>query len=361
MTESLDDGADTIRPTAASGSAPTPAIAAARTDPRPSPPAVKVAGLIREFGSTRAPIRAVDNLDLSVNTGEIYGFLGPNGAGKTTLVRILTTLLRPTSGSALVAGYDVVRQADAVRRSIGVALQEAAIDPLMTGRELLHMQGALHGLRKAEARERATSLLDRVGLSEAGDRRVGGYSGGMRRRLDLALALVHRPVVLFLDEPTTGLDPTSRAALWREVRSLNDEGTTVFLTTQYLEEAEQLADRVGIIAGGRLVAEGTPKDLKAHVGEPTLHIELTDPQASPRAREALAGLGTLEPPRPDAPTRLALRASAGKGAIAPAVQALQAKGILVESVEVENPSLDDVFAAVTGSTLEGAAAESSAA
>jgi ABC-2 type transport system ATP-binding protein len=209
-----------------------------------SPPclrAVEVAALIRDFGTPRSPIRAVDNLDLTVHTGEIYGFLGPNGAGKTTLVRILTTLLRPTSGSALVAGHDVVREADAVRRSIGVALQEAAIDPLMTGRELLRMQGALHGLRGAPARERATSLLERVGLTDAGDRRVGGYSGGMRRRLDLALALVHRPVVLFLDEPTTGLDPTSRAALWREVRALNDEGTTVFLTTQYLEEAEQLA------------------------------------------------------------------------------------------------------------------------
>jgi len=360
MTERVDDRATTTPPLPASARAPARATALRVRLGSPRQ-AVEVSALIRDFGTPRAPIRAVDNLDLTVHTGEIYGFLGPNGAGKTTLVRILTTLLRPTSGSALVAGHDVVRQADAVRRSIGVALQEAAIDPLMTGRELLRMQGALHGLRKAEARGRATSLLDRVGLTEAGDRRVGGYSGGMRRRLDLALALVHRPTVLFLDEPTTGLDPTSRAALWREVRSLNDEGTTVFLTTQYLEEAEQLADRVGIIAGGRLVAEGTPTDLKAHVGEPTLHIELTDPRAAPRAREALAGLGTLEPPSPQAPTRLALRSGAGKGAIAPAVQALQAAGIQVESVEVENPSLDDVFAAVTGSTLEGAAAESSAA
>ncbi len=362
MTERLDKEAQTISPPTGLPSAWDSARAPTLdTQHQATPPAVEVTALIRDFGSARDPIRAVDNLDLTVNTGEIYGFLGPNGAGKTTLVRILTTLLRPTAGSALVAGYDVVRQADHVRRSIGVALQEAAIDPLMTGRELLHMQGALHGLRKAEAREPATSLLDRVGLTDAGDRRVGGYSGGMRRRLDLALALVHRPIVLFLDEPTTGLDPTSRAALWREVRALNDEGTTVFLTTQYLEEAEQLADRVGIIAGGRLVAEGTPADLKARVGEPTLHIELTDPQAAPRAREALSGLGTLEPARPEAPTRLALRSSAGKGAIAPAVQALQASGIQVESVEVENPSLDDVFAAVTGSTLEGAAAESSAA
>jgi len=358
MTDRLHESAEPLTPLA--GPVTSRAVPPSPQSQLP-PCAVEVTALIREFGTSRAPIRAVDNLDLQVHTGEIYGFLGPNGAGKTTLVRILTTLLRPTSGSAQVAGHDVVRQADDVRRSIGVALQEAAIDPLMTGRELLRMQGALHGLRGAEAKDRATSLLDRVGLTDAGDRRVGGYSGGMRRRLDLALALVHRPTVLFLDEPTTGLDPTSRAALWREVRSLNDEGTTVFLTTQYLEEAEQLADRVGIIAGGGLVAEGTPTDLKARVGEPTLHIELTDPQAAPRAREALAGLGTLEPPHPEAPTRLALRSGAGKGAIAPAVQALQAAGIQVESVEVENPSLDDVFAAVTGSTLEGAAAESSAA
>jgi len=366
MTEGRGDGAKVIpRPaasTTASDGAPAPAVPAGK-DPqnRLGSYAVEVAGLVREFGSARDRVRAVDELDLEVRSGEIYGFLGPNGAGKTTLVRILTTLLRPTAGSALVAGHDVVREADRVRRSIGVALQEAAIDPLMTGRELRRMQGALHGLRGAPARERAVSLLERVGLTEAGDRRVGGYSGGMRRRLDLALALVHRPVVLFLDEPTTGLDPTSRAALWREVRSLNEEGTTVFLTTQYLEEAEQLADRVGIIAGGRLVAAGTPEDLKAHVGEPTVHIQITDPEAAPRAREALAGLGMLEPPSPQAPTRLALRSSAGKGAIAPAIQALQASGIQVESVEVESPSLDDVFMAVTGSTLEGAAADGSAA
>ena len=270
------------------------------------------------------------------------------------MVRILTTLLRPTSGSARVAGHDVVAQADAVRRSIGVALQEAAIDPLMTGRELLRMQGALHGLRGPAARERAISLLARVGLTQAADRRVGGYSGGMRRRLDLALALVHRPLVLFLDEPTTGLDPTSRGALWREVRSLNDEGTTVFLTTQYLEEAEQLADRVGIIAAGRLVAEGTPDALKAHIGEPLLHVELEHPESSGRAREALAGLGTVEPADPEAPTRVVLRTAAGKAAIAPVIRALDEHGVVVESIEVETPTLDDVFAAVTGSQLEGA-------
>jgi ABC-2 type transport system ATP-binding protein len=317
-----------------------------------SQPAVEVRDLVREF---KGGIRAVDGLDLEVQTGEIYGFLGPNGAGKTTCVRILTTLLRPTAGSARVAGHDVVADADAVRRSIGVALQEAAIDPLMTGRELLRMQGALHGLRGAGARERATVLLDRVGLTRAGDRRVGGYSGGMRRRLDLALALVHRPRVLFLDEPTTGLDPTSRAALWREVRSLNDEGTTVFLTTQYLEEAEQLADRVGIIAAGRLIAEGTPDELKARVGEPQLHVELADPASAGRAREALAALGELEPVAPDAPGRVVLRAAGGKAAIAPAIRALDEHGVEVESIEVQSPTLDDVFEAVTGSQLEGAA------
>jgi ABC-2 type transport system ATP-binding protein len=317
----------------------------------PSSPAVEVRALVREF---KGGIRAVDGLDLEVAPGEIYGFLGPNGAGKTTSVRILTTLLRPTAGVARVAGHDVVSDADAVRRAIGVALQEAAIDPLMTGRELLHMQGALYGLRGPAARERAGELLRRVGLSEAADRRVGGYSGGMRRRLDLALALVHRPHVLFLDEPTTGLDPTSRGALWREVRSLNDDGTTVFLTTQYLEEAEQLADRVGIIAAGRLVAEGTPDALKARVGEPTLHVELADADSAGRARVALAPLGSLEPADASAPCKVELRNAAGKAAIPAVIRALDEHGVVVEAVEVESPTLDDVFASVTGSHLEGA-------
>jgi ABC-2 type transport system ATP-binding protein len=311
-----------------------------------------VRGLVREF---KGGIRAVDELDLEVAEGEIYGFLGPNGAGKTTVVRILTTLLRPTAGSAQVAGHDVVHDGDAVRRAIGVALQEAAIDPLMTGRELLRMQGALHGLNGREARERAAQLLERVGLTEAGDRRVGGYSGGMRRRLDLALALVHRPHVLFLDEPTTGLDPTSRMALWREVSALHDEGTTVFLTTQYLEEAEQLADRVGIIARGNLVAEGTPESLKARVGEPTVHVEISGREGAGRAREALAAHGAVEPPSEREPTRVAVRTGLGRAAIAPIVRALDEAGVAVEFVEVETPTLDDVFVAVTGSHLEGAA------
>ena len=323
-------------------------------DHDPNAPAVQVRELVREF---KGGVRAVDSLDLEVAPREIYAFLGPNGAGKTTTVRILTTLLRPTAGSARVAGFDVVKDADAVRQTIGVALQEAAIDPLMTGRELLQMQSALHGLRRETARQREGELLDRVGLVDAADRRVGGYSGGMRRRLDLALALVHRPQVLFLDEPTTGLDVTSRTALWREVRALNDDGTTVFLTTQYLEEAEHLADRVGIIARGALVAEGTPDDLKHAVGEPIVHVELADPESAGRAREALGGLGSLDPQNPATPTRVALRTSAGKGAIAPVIRALDDHRVEVESVEVESPSLDDVFMAVTGTHLEGDAAE----
>ncbi len=290
---------------------------------------------------------AVDGVDLCVSEGEIYGFLGPNGAGKSTTVRILTTLLRPTGGRAWVAGRDVAAEASAVRRSIGVALQEAALDPLMTGTELLRLQGALHGLKRAQARARADELLERVDLVDAADRRLATYSGGMRRRLDLALALVHRPRVLFLDEPTTGLDPASRAALWREVRLLNDDGTTVFLTTQYLEEAEQLADRVGIIDRGRIVAEGTPDDLKAKVGEPALHVELVDPSRADAARAVLAVHGTCSDRRGGG---LVVRTAAGARAIAPVIRTLDESGIEVETVEVETPTLDDVFLAVTGHT-----------
>ena len=215
-------------------------------------PAIVVEGLERAFDE----VLAVQGVDLEVGEGEIYGFLGPNGAGKTTTVRMLTTLLLPTGGRATVAGHDVVREARAVRRSIGVALQEAALDPLMTGRELIRLQATLQGIPTAEGKRRADDLLERVDLAAAADRRVGTYSGGMQRRLDLAAALVHEPRVLFLDEPTTGLDPVSRKTIWEEVRALNDEGTTVFLTTQYLEEADQLADNVGIIDSGKIVAEG---------------------------------------------------------------------------------------------------------
>ena len=234
--------------------------------------AIVVEGLERSFDE----IHAVQGVDLEVAEGEIYGFLGPNGAGKTTTVRMLTTLLLPTGGCASVAGHDVVSEAPQVRRAIGVALQEAALDPLMTGRELIRLQATLHGLPTGEGKRRADDLLERVDLVDAGDRRVGTYSGGMKRRLDLAAALVHEPRVLFLDEPTTGLDPVSRKAIWEEVEALNREGTTVFLTTQYLEEADQLANRVGIIDNGKLVAEGTPAALKAEVGNPHLEVQLAE-------------------------------------------------------------------------------------
>ena len=233
-------------------------------------PAIVVEGLERAFGD----VLAVQGVDLEVGEGKIYGFLGPNGAGKTTTVRMLTTLLLPTGGRATVAGHDVVKEARAVRASIGVALQEAALDPLMTGRELIRLQATLQGLPTEEGKRRADDLLERVDLVAAADRRVGTYSGGMQRRLDLAAALVHEPRVLFLDEPTTGLDPVSRKTIWEEVRALNDEGTTVFLTTQYLEEADQLADNVGIIDNGRIVAEGTPESLKAEVGHPYIQLTL---------------------------------------------------------------------------------------
>src|SRR5688500_17036023 len=239
---------------------------------KPTPPAhdngIEVEALAREF---KGGIRAVDGIDLEVRPGEIYGFLGPNGAGKSTTVHMLTTLLPPTAGSARVAGHDVATQGALVRDAIGAALQEAALDPQLTAREHMRLQGSLHGLAKAARTQRGEELIERVGLTDAADRKVGGYSGGMKRRLDLALALLHGPQVLFLDEPTTGLDIQSRTALWDEVARLSrDEGMTVFLTTQYLEEADQLAERVGIIDHGRIVAEGTPQALKAEVGRPTV-------------------------------------------------------------------------------------------
>src|SRR3954470_5647941 len=232
------------------------------------PNGIEVEGLVRIF--KKGP-RAVDRIDLEVAPGEIYGFLGPNGAGKSTTVLMLTTLLPPTEGTARVAGYDVVREGAAVRQAIGAALQEAALDPHLTGREHMRLQGGLHGLDRAERERRGDELLARVGLMDAADRKVGGYSGGMRRRLDLGLALVHRPRILFLDEPTTGLDPQSRTALWEEVARLrSQDGVTVFLTTQYLEEADVLADRVGIIDHGKIVAEGTPAQLKAEIGRSSI-------------------------------------------------------------------------------------------
>jgi ABC-2 type transport system ATP-binding protein len=310
-------------------------------------PAIEAKGLERIY---KGDIRAVDGVDLEVADGEIYAFLGPNGAGKTTTVRMLTTLLRPTGGEARVAGHDVVAEASDVRRAIGVALQEAALDPLMTGRELMRLQATLHGLPRDEGRRRGDALLERVGLAQAADRQVGTYSGGMRRRLDLASALVHGPTVLFLDEPTTGLDPVSRKAIWEEVVKLNREGTTVFLTTQYLEEADRLANRVGIIDAGKIVAEDTPAALKAQVGHPHLEIRLTD-GAVDRAREVVARFGR---PLPEKDGVVMVEVEHGASEIAPVVRALDEAGLLVESLDLVEPTLDDVFVEKTGYHLEGA-------
>lgn len=311
---------------------------------------VEATDLVRHFGD----VVAVDGVDLQVEEGEVFGFLGPNGAGKSTVVRMLTTLLHPTSGSARVGGCDVISQAGEVRRMIGVALQDAAIDPLMTGSELMRLQAVLHGIPRSVIKTRGPELLERVGLTAAVDRRVGTYSGGMRRRLDLALSLVHEPPILFLDEPTTGLDPTSRQALWEEVRRLNDElGTTVFLTTQYLEEADQLAGRIAIIDAGKLVREGTPTVLKSTVGAPTLRVQV-GPEHVETTTTVMTGFGAE---RPSLEGRVAIGLDEGAARVADVVRALDAAGVTVIHLELDAPSLDDVFAHATGRRLEGSGDE----
>ncbi len=295
------------------------------------PASIEVEGLVKEF--KKGP-RAVDGIDLHVDPGEIYGFLGPNGAGKSTTVLMLTTLLPPDEGTARVAGHDVRTEGAKVRENIGAALQEAALDPFLTGTEHMRLQTALHGLAKAERKRRGDELLERVGLAEAADRKVGGYSGGMKRRLDLALALVHRPRILFLDEPTTGLDVQSRTALWDEVEHLaKDDGVTVFLTTQYLEEADALADRLAIIDNGKLVAQGTPDELKAELGAARVEAVPADPARQEDVDAVLERHG---------------------GSLTEVVRALDAQGIEVAHLQVHAPTLDDVFLAKTGRSLEGA-------
>jgi ABC-2 type transport system ATP-binding protein len=313
--------------------------------------AIEVEGLVRDF--KKGP-RAVDGIDLVVAPAEIYGFLGPNGAGKSTTVHMLVTLLPPTAGTARVAGYDVVDDGPAVRQNIGAALQEAALDGLLTGREHLRLQATLQAIPRAERSRRADELLERVGLVDAADRKVRTYSGGMKRRLDLALALVHRPRILFLDEPTTGLDIQSRTALWADVSRLaREDGVTVFLTTQYLEEADVLADRVGIIDHGHIVAEGTPAALKAEIGRPTVEVVPADPDERERAAAILAQFGE----EATSTRGVAVRLSAGEADLAVVVRALDAEGLKVENLQLHQPSLDDVFLAKTGRSLEGSDAE----
>ena len=323
---------------------------AAEREPQAVTEAVIAArGLTRSF---KGGVEAVRGIDLTIGRGEVFGFLGPNGAGKTTTVRMLCTLLPPTAGSASVAGLDVVSDGAEVRRRIGVALQEIGLDPAQSGRELLELQCGLYGITGKRGRQRAQELLELVGLTDAAERRTKTYSGGMKRRLDLASALVHSPEVLFLDEPTTGLDPASRVTIWNEVRRINKAGTTVFLTTQYLEEADRLCDRLAIIDGGRIVAEGTPAQLKAEMGHDVVSITLDG--ADPLATEAsLAGLPGLERVASQ-PHALALYVENGAGSIVEIVRRLEAGQIRVGAISVARPTLDDVFLQATGRRLEGA-------
>ena len=308
--------------------------------------AVITQGLSRNFGD----IQAVDTIDLSIPRGEIYGFLGPNGAGKTTLVRMLITLLMPSAGSATVAGYDIVRQPNDIRLRIGAALQDAALDLKQTGRELLRLQGRFYGLSRRDVDTRFNDLADLIDIGDAVDRLIGTYSGGMKRRLDLAASLIHNPEVLFLDEPTTGLDPISRARVWEEVRRVNRErDVTIFLTTQYLEEADALADRVGIINRGRLMAEGTPAELKRSLGNDVI-IAQVDGQAE-QAKDAvlnLEGVVGVDAAGSD----VIIQASNGAAVISSVALALNERRVEVREITLRTPTLDDVFLSVAGARME---------
>ena len=309
----------------------------------PSQPlAIEAQGLVREFGS----LRAVDGVDLEVRRGEIYGFLGPNGAGKTTVIRMLVTLLAPTGGSITVAGYDVMRQPDLVRSRIGVALQDAALDNKQTGRELLRLQGQLYGLRRREIDRRIDELSDLVDIGDAMKRKIGTYSGGMKRRLDLAAALIHHPEVLFLDEPTTGLDPLSRSRIWEEVREINESmEVTIFLTTQYMEEADALAERVGIINHGKLAVQGAPSELKRERGSDLIVARLEGDASV--ALEALAGIPSVTAIETHG-NEVTVSVSNGASVISAVALRLNEEGLAVEELTLRTPTLDDVFLHVTG-------------
>jgi ABC-2 type transport system ATP-binding protein len=307
--------------------------------------AITTQQLRRSFGDNHA----VDGVDLDVQAGEIYGFLGPNGAGKSTMVKMLCTLLSPTGGSATVAGFDVATQASEIRLRIGVALQDSSLDPKQTGRELLQLQGMLYGLSKANIARRMDDVIDLVDIGSAIDDLVESYSGGMKRRLDLAMSLIHKPQILFLDEPTTGLDPVSRNDVWNEVRTLNEqEGMTIFLTTQYLEEADELAGRVGIIAHGRLEAEGTPTELKRRIGKDLIVAKIEgDIEAAASAVQAVEGIESVEIHGDE----LSASATDGAAVVSGVAVALNQSDLRVTSLTLRTPTLDDVFLDVTGAKL----------
>ena len=309
-------------------------------------PAIAVEGLVKHFGA----VKALDGVDLEVKTGSVLGLLGPNGAGKTTAVRVLTTLLKPDAGSVRVAGLDVVEEEAALREKIGLAGQYAAVDENLTGKENLTMVGRLYGMSRADAKVRAGELLQRFSLEEAADRPARTYSGGMRRRLDLADALVARPEILFLDEPTTGLDPRSRLALWGTIEDLVADGTTVLLTTQYLDEADRLADRIAVIDQGKVVADGTSDELKDRVGGERLEVKLNDDSCNEKAIEILAGMSEEAPFVEGESVKLTVRER--RGAIVEAVQKLNEAGIGIDDIGLRRPTLDEVFLALTGHALE---------
>jgi ABC-2 type transport system ATP-binding protein len=315
-------------------------------------PAITAEALTKIYKSRSSEVRALDGLDLEVEQGTIVALLGPNGAGKTTTVRVLTTLLRPDSGRATVLGRDVVREPTAVRHLIGLSGQYAAVDEYLSGRENLEMVGNLYHLGHKVAKARATELLDQFNLSDAGDRAVKTYSGGMRRRLDLAGALVANPPLLFLDEPTTGLDPRSRSDMWEVLRDLVAAGTTVLLTTQYMEEAEQLANNIVVIDRGRIIAEGTADQLKTKVGGERLEVVVADPSQLGQARELLTSIASGDPTTDVHRHRVSIRVSTGTASLVEALRLLNAADIGVSDVALRRPTLDDVFLTLTGHAAE---------